>query len=78
MEMIEFSFLFLVYFCFWFIFVFGLFLYKTIEFTVASGHIPTHEIWVYKWYEVFVEILYRHNVVGEYTYFIYTKMGGGM
>ena len=31
---------------------FGLFLYKTIDFTVASGHIPTHEIWVYKWYEV--------------------------
>ena len=26
----------------------------------------------------FGEILYRHNVVGEDTYSIYTKMGGGM
>ena len=57
---------------------FGLFLYKTIEFTVASGHIPTHEIWVYKLHGVLGSILYKHNVVGEYTYSTYTKMGGGM
>ena len=49
----------------WFGFLFfGLFLYKTIEFTVASGHIPTHKIWVYKWGWCVGVILYRHNVVG--------------
>ena len=32
--------------------------------------------YVYNWYEVLVSIFYKHNVVGNNTYYMYTKMGG--